>query len=265
MKSEVVSSNRQLLPCPFCNEVPELVQANNAPAWWIVNCVSKTCETVPTLERKGKEAAIAAWNKRPSPVEGFEQWWAAQPEPWNDAKSLAHLAWDAAQRSAHETTDGWRQLHRAVASWSAWERNSSEPDISALNKILAAHNPFDSSAVEPSELSRALHIIDEAGKLSDWINRARPIVTELMEAYARRIRTDCTAEDLAKEPWRCMEYIGAEELLRDQPVAVVEIPRPAEKASAPTWDCTCNDPTCAYCGPRLAQNGSPVISENNNG
>lgn len=53
-------------PCPFCGERPFVLPAYNAPDWWIVNCVSKTCQAVPTLERKGRNAAIAAWNKRPS-------------------------------------------------------------------------------------------------------------------------------------------------------------------------------------------------------
>lgn len=77
----------------------------------------------------------------------------------------------------------------------------------------------------------ALHVIDEAGKLSDWINRARPAIAELMEAYARLVRSHSGmgAMELADvQPWRCMEYIGAEELLRAQPVAIVEIT--AEKA-----------------------------------
>lgn len=43
-------------------------------------------------------------------------------------------------------SDGWKCLHRAVASWSAlWSRDPSA-DFTALNKILAAHNPFDSSS-----------------------------------------------------------------------------------------------------------------------
>jgi hypothetical protein len=59
-------------PCPFCNEPPRVTQARNAPDWWIVDCLSKTCEVVPTLERKGRQAAIDAWNKRP-PSETFPQ------------------------------------------------------------------------------------------------------------------------------------------------------------------------------------------------
>ncbi len=97
-----------------------------------------------------------------------------------------------------------------------------------------ARGVADRPSDETSELSRALHVIDEAGKLSDWINRARPVITELMEAYARLVRSHSGmgAMELAEvQPWRCMEYIGAEELLRAQPVAIVEIT--TEKATAP--------------------------------
>lgn len=55
--------------------------------------------------------------------------------------------------SLEEPKDGWKCLRRAVASWSAlWSRDPSA-DFTALNKILAAHNPFDSSSVEPRETS----------------------------------------------------------------------------------------------------------------
>lgn len=36
--------------------------------------------------------------------ETFEKWWVSNPEPWNDAKSLAQLAWNAAL-TADETFD----------------------------------------------------------------------------------------------------------------------------------------------------------------
>ena len=37
----------------------------------------------------------------------------------------------------------------------------------------------------------------------------------LMLAYERRIRSDCTtSEELAKEPWRCAEYVAAEDALK---------------------------------------------------
>jgi len=100
-------------------------------------------------------------------------------------------------------------------------------------------NP-ECSPEEPKDLRWAL---DRGDELADWINRARPVITELMAAYERRIRTDCTPEDLANQPWRCMEYIGAEELLKDQPKAVVEIRRPVETKDRHSAPCTC--PACA--------------------
>lgn len=42
----------------------------------------------------------------------------------------------------------------------------------------------------------------------------RKALRDLMAAYERRVRSDCkTPEDLAKEPWRCAEYIAAEKAL----------------------------------------------------
>lgn len=93
-----------------------------------------------------------------------------------------------------------------------------------LQRVQALHADFvfriKRGGTPPPAAPQAL---DEAGKLADWINAARPVITALMSAYERRIRTECTAETLPKEPWRCSEYIQAERLLAEQPVAVVEV------------------------------------------
>ena len=68
------------------------------------------------------------------------------------------------------------------------------------------------------------HLINESDKTFAWANRVRPVIQALMLAYERRIRSLCsTPEELAKEPWRCMEYIAAETLLQEQPFWVVTI------------------------------------------
>jgi hypothetical protein len=37
----------------------------------------------------------------------------------------------------------------------------------------------------------------------------------MMDAYERRVRTACRSEaDLMREPWRCSEYVAAEEAIR---------------------------------------------------
>lgn len=41
------------------------------------------------------------------------------------------------------------------------------------------------------------------------------VIMELMQAYERRVRTDCTTqEQIEKRPWECAEYIKAAEYLR---------------------------------------------------
>lgn len=41
---------------------------------------------------------------------------------------------------------------------------------------------------------------------------------EMMAAFERRVRSDCKTEDeLAAAPWRCLEYVAAEQLLSEDP------------------------------------------------
>lgn len=45
----------------------------------------------------------------------------------------------------------------------------------------------------------------------------RAALRSLADAYERRIRSLCTPDDIAKEPWRCAEYVEAERLLKTPP------------------------------------------------
>lgn len=42
----------------------------------------------------------------------------------------------------------------------------------------------------------------------------RAALRNMADAYVRRIKTGLTAEEIAKEPWRCAEYIEAERLCK---------------------------------------------------
>lgn len=44
---------------------------------------------------------------------------------------------------------------------------------------------------------------EEAAKV---IGRLETALRFLMQAYERRIRSECTPEQLKQEPWRCMEW-----------------------------------------------------------
>lgn len=53
-----------------------------------------------------------------------------------------------------------------------------------------------------------------AGAFPDPIDLLRVRLQAMMDAYERRVRTDCRSPaELAGQPWRCREYIAAEEAL----------------------------------------------------
>jgi hypothetical protein len=54
-----------------------------------------------------------------------------------------------------------------------------------------------------------------AQKLAKVIERQSFVLMELMQAYERRIRSDCkTQDELDKRPWECAEYRAAADLLK---------------------------------------------------
>jgi len=52
-----------------------------------------------------------------------------------------------------------------------------------------------------------------AGNVPTREDRLEVALRDLMLAYQRRVMTDCTREQIDREPWRCMEYVAAEQLL----------------------------------------------------
>lgn len=54
-----------------------------------------------------------------------------------------------------------------------------------------------------------------AGGTPDPVDLLRLRLQAMMDAYERRVRTDCRSPaDLAAKPWECREYLAAEEALR---------------------------------------------------
>lgn len=52
-------------------------------------------------------------------------------------------------------------------------------------------------------------------KLAKVIERQSFVLMELMQAYERRVRSDCrTQEEIDKRPWECSEYRAAADLLK---------------------------------------------------
>ena len=54
-----------------------------------------------------------------------------------------------------------------------------------------------------------------AVKLTIALERGFFVLAEMMQAYERRIRSDCTSqEQIDKRPWECAEYVAAADYLR---------------------------------------------------
>jgi hypothetical protein len=52
--------------------------------------------------------------------------------------------------------------------------------------------------------------IEVAGKLTVAIERGAYVLAQMMQAYERRIRSECTSqEQIDKRPWECAEYVAA--------------------------------------------------------
>jgi len=90
--------------------------------------------------------------------------------------------------------------------------------------VLAAQAPKPASAGGEHWAIRAGDV------MADWCNRSGAALRAMMDAYERRIRTECTPEQLAKKPWECAEYIEARRTLDEKPVWTVSIAAEADTA-----------------------------------
>jgi hypothetical protein len=88
--------------------------------------------------------------------------------------------------------------YQAAARWSR-ERQSSEPDRA----------PGADAGETPQALTAAIMQADR----ETWLEQA---LRDLMTAYERRVRSSCTPADIDKQPWRCDEFVAAEDVLRQR-------------------------------------------------
>lgn len=80
--------------------------------------------------------------------------------------------------------------------------------------MMASHFQSQSMAAEAERQLFGINAGD-GEKLVKVIERQSFVLMELMQAYERRVRSDCkTQEELDKRPWECAEYRAAADLLR---------------------------------------------------
>lgn len=76
--------------------------------------------------------------------------------------------------------------------------------------------------VAPRVVGRLDFATSYGDNLAAWCNFMRPALVGMMEAYERRVRSECTPEQLAAKPWECMEYVAAQQALAMQPLVFVD-------------------------------------------
>lgn len=116
------------------------------------------------------------------------------------------------------TADEREWLEYAVAHM----EDDSEPEDKTCGVVL--QRLLDHTAEQPAKGDALAWALRQGGILADWCNLAGDALKSLMQAYERRVRSSCESiEDIEKKPWRCAEYVQAEDALRTKPVPVVEI------------------------------------------
>lgn len=124
---------------------------------------------------------------------------------WDDFK------WTVGDRLSGEpapaTTD------RVAPSFDAWWnddaygclRYSDPVQFDRLRQAFNAGVAAARAAPEPGGVP-----IEVAGKLTVAIERGAYVLAQMMQAYERRIRSECTSqEQIDKRPWECAEYVAA--------------------------------------------------------
>lgn len=94
-------------------------------------------------------------------------------------------------------------------------------EIRARAEVVPLEPPFSHGAFAIADRRKLLAHIDACSPAGaseqhqQALDRACYVIMELMQAYERRIRSDCTTpEQLAANPWECAEYIKAERFLK---------------------------------------------------
>lgn len=83
------------------------------------------------------------------------------------------------------------------------------------SRVAEAERYKDASIIDEQSILASLEKLAalESQPVPD-VPRLRRALEAMMSAYQRRIRTDCTEDQLKQEPWRCAEYIEAEAALK---------------------------------------------------
>jgi hypothetical protein len=194
MTNTTAPTSEGLLACPFCGAYPHLRDD-------LVTCENDEC---PMFDMVG-EFSLEQWNTRaPSAPDRLAGDGAACID--GDRESvIACLGDDAATlRDDGQYFEIADNMNRAA-------------------RMLSAPAIESNARADGGEPSREW-LLNTSDKFAAWCNDSGDALRELMSAYERRVRSACTADDIAKKPWECAEYIEAQRVLDRKPVWEVVIP-----------------------------------------
>lgn len=96
-----------------------------------------------------------------------------------------------------------------------WAKNAAERE-------LEVGIDFDAGVEQQPGAQAVAWALEQGGILADWCNTAGDALRSLMGAYERRVRSACASSaDLDARPWRCAEYVQAEDALAIKPTPSV--------------------------------------------
>lgn len=179
-----LAPGRELLPCPFCGEVPTLFQETSGSKWGAVVC----CITGPEV-RTGyqgvefwRDEAIAAWNRRLLPTPPADD-----TTPADDGRTYHDPAAEASARAFVAKVDTYATTmylssDTGVPGYAAWilnERDSARAALIAAHAAAVADATGRAEAAERALSTIALQVADYSDDLDDFYDRVSAVVAHL--------------------------------------------------------------------------------------
>ena len=101
-------------------------------------------------------------------------------------------------------------------------RDMSIPQLGVVDTAIALRAIVAALQAQQPGAQAVAWALEQGGILADWCNTAGDALRSLMGAYERRVRSACTSSaDLDARPWRCAEYVQAEDALAIKPTPSV--------------------------------------------
>ena len=126
----------------------------------------------------------------------------------DDLEAMNPLTFDDDERKRYEIT------HAALSLLAAAQDNDgSTPETDYVERATGEIYPL-ARRMERERRGLAREVLRLREDAERKIGRGCYCLVQMMQAYERRIRSQCSPEELEKRPWECMEYVAAADYLK---------------------------------------------------